>query len=353
MLSAVKYATISLPRKPRLAPWIRFVDLGNDRLQLRGTEFSYTLKHDLFIKALESISPLLNGEHSVDEIASSGGQTYLPTTITFLLKMLRANGLLQEGDVLPPDPLTPEDLSRHDNLVQFLSHYVSNPVGSLALLKGAKVAVVGSPSLKACVQESLSGSGIDSSLELQHILDKSQSNNDLSLDHSIKNLDYLIVCEETPDPKLCKRINSLCLKHGVRWARVALEGTKAILGPTVIPHQSACFVCYEKRIDSNISELEDHVAYRNHLESSETLQNEGIISPLNSVLAGQMALELVRLITGFAPPKTIGRFYEFSAVSPAVVGHEVLRLPRCPACILPSPKKEAWDSTIFLSKEIS
>lgn len=353
MLSAVKYATITLPLKPRLAPWVTFVALGDNRLQLRGAEFSYALNHELFIEVLEAIRPLLNGDHSVEEIAASGGQAYLPTTITFLLKMLRANGLLQEGNVPPPAPLESEDLKKHDNIIQFLSHYVSNPVGSFALLKSAKVAVTGSHSLKTSIQNSLYDNGISPSPDIQTVLDTQSNDIDSRLTDSIKNLDYLIVCQETPDPKLFKKINSVCLENGVRWIRVALEGTKAFLGPTVIPHQSACFICYERRVSSNISELDNHLAYKDHLSRSEPLSNEGFFPALNSVVGAQVALEVVRLITGFVPPKTIGRFYEFDATSPAVFGHDVLRLPRCPACISKNPKMEAWDSTFSLSKKVS
>jgi bacteriocin biosynthesis cyclodehydratase domain-containing protein len=353
MLSAVKYANISLPQNPRLAPWISFIDLGNDRLQLRGAEFSYTLTHDLFIQALEAIRPLLNGDHGVEEIASSGGQTYLPTTITFLLKMLYANGLLQEGNVPPPAPLNSEDIKKYENLTQFLFHYVSNPVGSLALLKSAKVSVIGSHSLRAFIQDSLRGVGIDPKTEIQTILDTSSNNNGSGLTDAIKNLDFLIVCQENPNPVLFKKINSICLEEGVRWLQVAIEGTTARVGPTVIPHQSACFICYQRRADSNRPDLDNNLAYRNQLECSETFSNEGLFPPLNSVIAGQVALEVVRLITGFAPAKTIGRFFEFNATSPTVVGHEVLRLPRCPACISQNPKMEAWDNTIFISKKVS
>ena len=353
MLPAVKYITISLPKKPRLAPWVTFVDLGNDRLQLRGAEFSYTLTHDLFIQAMKSLRPLLNGDNSVEEIALSGGQTYLPTTITFLLKMLRANGLLQEGNVPPPDPLKFDDLKEYDHLIQFLSHYVSNPVGSLALLKGAKVAVIGSHPLRTFIQDSLSGVGIDPASEIQTALNTSINKNGSSLTASIKKLDYLVACQETPDQKLFEKINSICLENSVRWIRVALEGTTAMVGPTVIPHQSACFTCYQRRTDSNRPDLENQLAYRNQLACSETLSNAGLFPPFYSVIAGQVALEVVRLITGFAPPKTIGRFYELNATSPTVVGHEVLRLPRCPACISGRPKMEAWDNTIFLSKKVS
>ncbi len=353
MVAAVKYVSISLPQKPRLAPWVTFVALGENRLQLRGAEFTYTLNHELFIEVLDVIRPLLNGDHSVEEIASSGGQTYLPTTITFLLKMLRANGLLQEGNVPPPTPLKSEDLIRHENLIQFLSHYVSNPVGSLVLLKEAKVAVIGSNSLKTRIQNSLYDNGIDPSLNIQDDIDIPSSGIDSRLTDSIKNLDYLVVCQETLDPGFFRKINSICLENGVRWIRVSMEGTSAYLGPTVIPQQSACFICYERRIDSNISELENHIAYKSQLERSQIPGNEGLLPGLISVIAGQVALEVVRLITGFAPPKTIGRFYEFNATSPTVVGHEVLRVPRCPACISKNPKMEAWDSTFSLSKKVS
>ena len=353
MLSAVKYATVSLPQKPRLAPWISFIDLGNDRLQLRGAEFSYTLMHDLFIQALEFIRPQLNGDHNVDEIASSGGQTFLPTTITFLLKMLHANGLLQEGNVPPPSPLKSEDLKTYDHLIQSLFHYVSNPVGSLALLKKAKVAVMGSQFLTTSINDSLIGVGIDPIEKIQTALTTSSNGNSFGLMDAIKDLDCLIVCQESADPKLFEKINSICLEQRVRWIRVAVEGTTAMVGPTFIPHQSACFICYQRRLDSNRADLDDQLAYREQLAKSEIVPNEGRFPPLLSVIAGQVALEVVRLITGFAPPQTIGRFYEFSAASLTGIGHEVLRLPRCPACISRRPKKEAWDETIFLSKKVS
>lgn len=353
MVAAVKYVSISLPQKPRLAPWVTFVALGDNRLQLRGAEFSYALNHELFIEVLEAIRPLLNGDHSVEEIAASGGQAYLPTTITFLLKMLRANGLLQEGNVPPPAPLKSEDLIRHENLIQFLSHYVSSPLGSLALLKSAKVAVIGSHSLKTSIQDSLYDNGIYTSPDIQDEIDTLSNGTDSRLTDSIKNLDYLLVCQETPDPGFFRKINSICLENGVRWIRVSMEGTSAYLGPTVIPLQSACFICYERRIDSNISELENQIAYKSQLEQSKTPVNEGLLPGLISVIAGQVSLEVVRLITGFAPPKTIGRFYEFNTTSPTVVGHEVLRVPRCPACISKKPKLEAWDSTFSLTKKVS
>ena len=93
----VDYLNVSLPRRPRLAPWAFLVNLGDDRLQFRGAEFNFTLHNITFVEAFYEIQPLLNGNHSPEEISSSSQKKFLPTTILFLLKILRANGLLQEA----------------------------------------------------------------------------------------------------------------------------------------------------------------------------------------------------------------------------------------------------------------
>jgi hypothetical protein len=98
---------------------------------------------------------------------------------------------------------------------------------------------------------------------------------------------------------------------------------------------------------SNASELQDYLAYQKQNNSGRPSKNEGFLNPLWSTLAEQVTLEVARIISGFAPPKTIGRLYEFEATTPLVEGHDVLRLPRCPACNLKEPKREAWDLISF------
>ncbi len=352
MKSALKYATIPLPEKPRLAPWVTVIDLGDDRIQFRGAEFAFTLRHDLFIGAFEAVRPLLNGQHKLEEITASGGEIYLPTTISFLLKILRANGLLQEGNVPPPFPLNPEDLTEYEKQIQFFSHYLNNPVGALASLREARIALIGEEILLEAIQNALAGMGARPvTLDFESLESMFSSRLKKSDKASAGNLNYLIACERSPSFQFFEKINALCLEQQMRWIRVALEGTTAVMGPAIIPHQSACYVCYEGRIASNIQEQEEYLAFKEHLENNSPHPDEGFPLPLIDVVAGQTALEVVRQITGFAPPHTIGRFYEFKSISPAGVGHTVLRLPRCPACHSSQPRQEAWDQTIFLSKQ--
>jgi len=342
----VDYVTVPLPRKPRLAPWVTLVDLGDNRMQLRGAEFSLTLQHPLFIETFQSVHTLLDGQRTVDEIVASRDPKYLPTTITFLLKMLRANGILQEGVVSPSPPLTPENLKENENLVQFFSHFVLDPVGTLALLHQARVALIGSDSIKNRIQQGLLGMGFGSLLEIEGLskktaYDPSQLHKEVI--GQLEEVDFLIACQDSTDYRFFQTLNAVCLETQTRWMHVSIFGTKGLMGPTIIPHQSACYVCYDKRVASNSSELQGYLAYQKQSIAANGSKNEGFLNPLWSTLAEQVTLEVARIISGFAPPKTIGRMYEFEATTPLVDGHDVLRLPRCPACNLKEPKREVWD----------
>ena len=340
--TTVDYVTVPLPEKPRLAPWVTLVDLGDNRMQLRGAEFSFTLQHPLFIETFQSIHTLLDGRRTVDEIVSSRDPKYLPTTITFLLKMLRANGVLQEG-IISQRPLTPEKLIANDSQVQFFSHFVLDPASTLSLLRKARVALIGSDSLTSRIHKSLLGMDFDSLVKIEGLSEKTaydSSQLHKEVISQLEEVDFLIACQDTADYRFFQTINTACLETQTRWMHVAISGTKGLMGPTIIPQQSACYVCYDKRLASNASELQGYLAYQKQTNPS---TNEGSLNPLWSTLAEQVTLEATRIISGFAPPQTIGRLYEFEATTPLVEGHDVLRLPRCPACNLKKPKREPWD----------
>src|SRR5207247_462851 len=58
-----RLARVELPRRPRLAPWVTPVELGDGRLQLRGAELAATLRHPFLVDVYRAIEPLLDGRH--------------------------------------------------------------------------------------------------------------------------------------------------------------------------------------------------------------------------------------------------------------------------------------------------
>ncbi|MCF8719465.1 TOMM precursor leader peptide-binding protein [Nitrospina gracilis] len=341
------YLAVTLPSRPCLAPWATLLELEDGRLQFCGAEFDYALRNDLLIEAFHTIQPLLDGNHNVDEIANAGGNEILPTTIVFLLKILRAHGLLQQSLAPSLDSAPSGAFHQGNGEIQFFSHFVSDAPGSLDKLQQSRVGVVGAKSLKDSVETSLFSVGIEQVIKIgiSSANPESKTLQSRALMNFLKGVDFLIACQDAPAYSFFEIVNAACLEAKKPWLHLAIEGTKALLGPTFIPHQSACYVCFDKRLASNVPDLETHAAYQKQLAAQPHSSNEGVFQPLWSVLAAQAAMEVSRNLSGYAPPVTIGRFYEMPSTSPVAVGHDVLRLPRCPACNPKRPRHEAWDST--------
>ncbi|GJL78056.1 MAG: hypothetical protein NPINA01_10450 [Nitrospinaceae bacterium] len=346
-LMAVRYAETGLPRKPRLVPWVTLVDLGDERLQFRGAEFSYTLQSEFFINAFKIIKPLLDGGHSVEKITASAEPAYLPTSILFLLKMLRANGLLQEADHARFPSLSPEELEKNERFLRFFSHFAPDSQGMLASLRQARVGVVGSRELKTCIQNSIRDTGVNQLIDFEPLFSNTKEiGNKNGMVAGLKGIDLLIACQESEGFSFFEKVNDLCLQTGTRWMRVSIEGTTGFLGPTTVPHHTACYSCFERRLNSNQPNLDDYLVYKEQVKRENEPRDEGFFPLLGSLLASQAAIEAVRILTGFSPPGTFGRFYEMSLSLPSSVGHDVLRIPRCPKCHKNrGARQEAWDST--------
>jgi bacteriocin biosynthesis cyclodehydratase domain-containing protein len=344
---AIEYAEIPLPAKPRLVPWVTWIDLGDGRLQFRAAGYAFTLQSQLFIEVFQTIRPLLDGHHTIKQISSSGGEDIRPTTVTFLLKILRAHGLLQEGDV--PKSLSPTDLSENDPELRFLSHFEPDSLGLLVSLLGARIGVVGAKRLKSFIQNAIHDAGIKQIIDFGflHSAEGQQTNSKGDLEGALQGVDFLVACQESPGFTFFETINQACLATGTRWIHVAIEGTTALLGPTIIPNQTACYVCYESRVNSNLRDLDNYLAYKNKMSHGAETVDEGFFGPLWSLLASHVAIEVTRIVSGFASPETIGRFYLIDQMSPEAVGHNVLRVPRCSACYSREPMREPWDRGII------
>lgn len=341
-LSATRYAELALPDQPRFAPWIVTVDLGDGRLQFRSSESAHTLNHPLLVRAFHNVEKLLDGQHTVKDIVSSTGTDFQPTTVIFLLKLLHGKGLLQHGE----GPVMPGESGEEtwERQVRFLSHYVPNAALAQRGLAKSRIGVVGSCGLRQAMVTAFRSIGINRIIEMDE-----PSTLRAETDRGRAAIDLVVACEVAPGFDLFNAVNDVCLATKSKWLRVAVSGTSAQLGPTVVPYETACYTCLELRRQAHEPELDGYLAYRAQANIDDA-RDEGT-APLVSVVSGQVALEITRMLTGNAPPATFGRYYEFSAGSPAATPHEVLRVPRCPSCSTAPSYPEAWDQTILTTAE--
>ncbi|MZH02147.1 MAG: TOMM precursor leader peptide-binding protein [Nitrospinae bacterium] len=330
--STVEYANIPLPKKPCLAPWVSFVYLGDDKLQFRGSNFAFTLTHALLIGAFLQIRDLLNGCHEVEEIASSGGEAYFPTTITFLLKMLRAHGVLHEFH----SSFSSTENSLEKRQVLFLSHLLQDPGQVNNAFLNSKLGLIGEGPLAEEIELSLTSIGMKKISRFN--LDNWK--NDLETEK----LEFIIACRESPSYSFFEEINTKCLEAGTRWMHIALEGAMAYIGPTIVPYQTACYKCLSARIETLVPDLESHLAFKK--EHNERPQDEGYFSPLGKIISSHVTMELTRIFMGYSSPKTFGRYYKLDADDMVPSEHNVLRFPRCSACYNKKSPMDIWESTL-------
>jgi bacteriocin biosynthesis cyclodehydratase domain-containing protein len=162
--------------------------------------------------------------------------------------------------------------------------------------------------------------------------------------------DLIIACDVSPGFAFFDAVNQACLATGTRWLRVAISGTSAHLGPTVVPYETACYTCLDLRQQTHEPDLDGYLVYRARVGSGDAVRDVGTAS-LSSVVSGQVALEITRILIGHTPPVTFGRYYEFSAISPVAIPHDVLRVPRCASCSKARSYAEAWDQTALPTVE--
>ncbi|MGE5580724.1 MAG: TOMM precursor leader peptide-binding protein [Bacillota bacterium] len=153
-----------------------------------------------------------------------------------------------------------------------------------------------------------------------------------------------LVCMDTPEVAAYRAVNAASLEAGVPWLRAAVDGFEAQLGPTVIPGETACYSCYELRSRANWPYYDENAAFEDYLASERPRIDYGGLSSIAGLIGNLAALEVTKLLAGFMPPLTTGKFITFHVVTLDYQSHDVLKLPRCPSCsvIALRPKALHW-----------
>lgn len=337
-VALAEYAGLRLPERPRLIPWLVTVQLGDARVQLRSAESAHTLTSPLLIQIFLAIRSALDGRHTVDEIVSLARPDVLPTTVVFLLKLLHGNGLLQPG--LGTGALDQQAQARWRGQLRFLDHFVADASSAHLALTNSRIGLIGSVPLREALSSSLRDIGIGHLRDLDELPLRTAES---CAADGLHDLDLVVACESSSSFGLFEAVNRACLASRTRWLCVSVSGKTAQLGPTIVPHQTACHTCLDIRLRTHQPDAEGYAAFRRQVDAPDGAVDEGSVAPFRSMVAVQAALEVMRLLTGFSAPVTVGRFYEFTALSPATTAHDVLRVPRCPSCGRRRTLAQAWD----------
>jgi molybdopterin-synthase adenylyltransferase len=129
------------------------------------------------------------------------------------------------------------------------------------------------------------------------------------------------------------RLNRACLKAGLRSTTGSTSAFEGIVGPTVTPFETACYLCYRMRAvacSENPEEEFAHLRFLDRRKRDDSGRRENLVF-VPSIVGNLLALEAFRVLLGL-PANASGRVIVFDVLEATSQKHVVLRKPWCPAC---------------------
>jgi bacteriocin biosynthesis cyclodehydratase domain-containing protein len=299
-------------RRPLIAPWWRVVE-DRERLLFEHAGHVVELNGRAVRALLPALVPLLDGAHTVREILELLGDT-AEAPIAKALTLLDHHGLLVDGPAPEGNPAA-----------WYVASVCSSPpeVASAALAR-SRVALLGSAPAGAEVLRLLESAGAMTATTPWHV-------------ESDGHLDLILAVPTADEEHQLARLNERCLSHATPWlVLLPTDGRFAGVGPLYVPGQTACHACYLLRRGATSGYEQDFPL----------LQRRSLRAPMppaaSTIAAGLAALISLRWL-GARDPTLPGAFYALELQGTlAITRHRVLRVPRCPACGVPSPPPNPW-----------
>jgi len=344
------------------------------KVKLKGTSFREFLRH---------VVPLLDGRHTVAEIEQAATDLFPGREVSAALELLSQQHLLAEGD----------DLSRaNPALAPQLNffHEVSEKPGEVQQrLARATVSIVGLSGGGSLVAGNLAAAGvghlrlIDNSAVLETdayfdpvyhdadagdtrtgvlqraiqrrsplvnvSIDDPPTDNEEALAASVAGSDLLVCCADRGQSALLYKLNRVCSRAAISWMSCTASGFEVVVGPTVRPNKTPCYLCYTMRSVACAENPEDAFGvhrFLDHRKHDDSGQRENL-SVTVGLAASLLGLEALKFLTGFAPCATNGAILVADITEMAFKKHVVLRHPGCPVCFgAPVPAKRETESAV-------
>jgi adenylyltransferase/sulfurtransferase len=335
---------------------------GHRRVRLRGHSFR---------DFVQRVTPLLDGTRTVEQVQDEVGDQFAPADLYACLEMLGSHGLLEDAGLSE----VPAELS--DSLVPQMNafHDMSNEPGELQRrLLASRATVFGVGGLGASCALGLAAAGLGSvdCVDSGHVsaadtyfspvFDSAaigsprtdalgrriETANPLTCYRSysepltseddvrriVEGSHFVINCLDDGEIALAYKMNRVCLSLGVAFTSVQASGVEVILGPTVDPHKTACFLCYKMRSVACSDNPEAEFAFQSFLDrrrQDDSARRANLSFGVN--IAAQLAgMEALKALTSLPSTTARGRLYVLNLLTMAMQTHVVLRKPWCPAC---------------------
>jgi bacteriocin biosynthesis cyclodehydratase domain-containing protein len=362
------------PPRPRLLPHYRIRleaggEAGEDRLVFTSESRRVVVRGEWLQDFVEQVVPLLDGSRSLEAIVRESAEIFDAEDLRRTISMLVEQGLVVDAGDEAEDE---EAVARLGPQLSYLHETIGDPALVLRDLAAARVTVVGLGSIGAVAAAALAAANVghvrcvdDSDVspadphlaQLFELRDIGASRADVVRDKiealnpavsvdvrkgalsgeevadAIEDSDFVLGCLDPGLAAITDALNRACLTQRVPWVHGTTSAFEGIVGPTVIPYETACYGCYQARA---IATREDSPAALRELEAQyEAGRDMSAVresTPFAAGIVGHLlALQAFQYLARLQP-RTIGRVLVVDFLSSATSEHVVLRKPWCSAC---------------------
>jgi bacteriocin biosynthesis cyclodehydratase domain-containing protein len=352
-----------LERCYTLSPGIEFAVVAGMRLVFKSSSVKVEMEGESAVAFAQKIVPMLSPHRSVEELSALTG--FDRSDLASHLAGLHDSGVLSHSRRDTPDERTAAS-ALYDLLepLGYNADYVSKR------LLAQKIAVLGleASGVECALQLGLAGVGevhlydpgfakpddpaaiAGDTVKARHALAadylrgrgiKSQVYSSLAAAWTKEEVARLagemeiIICSvDTDNAHVAHWVNKAVHETGKIAAFVTIQGGKAVVGPIVFPHETACFMCYRMRYLATRDDFAVDMEFEEQRDKrrGSSAVREPCLPSLQPVAAGILSAEIIKTVLSAGRHGLAGRIIEYDGFEGRFTEHEVLAQPNCPVC---------------------
>jgi bacteriocin biosynthesis cyclodehydratase domain-containing protein len=144
---------------------------------------------------------------------------------------------------------------------------------------------------------------------------------------AVEGMDFVVASADWPAHDIERWVNAACFAAGVPSITMSHSPPVARVGPLYVPGVTGCFECQETSYRARYPLYDELVEQRRRDSAPATT-----LGPASGVVGTLLALEVMHLLSGVAPPATAGRALLLDMATLETRWEDIARDPECPAC---------------------
>ncbi|MBN0046440.1 TOMM precursor leader peptide-binding protein [Streptomyces actuosus] len=305
---------------PRLVrnPYLTVVQCTDDEVLLRHgarSRYSRVLRDDGRHRVLGPLLSSFTEPQPRDDVVARFADRADKDQVAGLVDQLAGDGVLvPEGSGL---------LAMHRSLMG------GRPVRDLA---ETTVGLVGSGSVGRQLAVQLAELGVGSVPGLAAGTDGlGAADGDETLAALLDDTDLVVLALDGFRPSLLHRLNRAAVAAGRPWLPVYADGSELLVGPLVVPGESACYNEHEIQHESSRALRHEYQLYSEELARRTADDLPPLLAPYAALAASWASIGIAPYLVDGAS-FLVGRAIRIDLERLEITQEHVLRLPRCPVC---------------------